>query len=127
MKIEGRIAPGKQLGRTIGFPTANLESAEACAPEHYGVYAAWFRLEGRRLPCMVNIGRHPTLPGGPPTVEAHIFGFSEDIYGMQAAVELVAFLREEQKFPSVAALQKQLELDKIRATEILEHASSRIN
>lgn len=120
MRIEGKIAPGKQLGRTIGFPTANLQSCEALAPERYGVYAAWFCLEGRRLPCMVNIGCHPTLPGGPPTIEAHIFNFSENIYGMAAAVELVAFLREEQRFPSVAALQQQLELDKARSAAILK-------
>ena len=119
MRIEGKIASGKQLGRTIGIPTANLQAAEAFAPEHYGVYAAWFLLDGQRLPCMVNIGRHPTLPDGAPTIEAHIFDFSADIYGRQAAVELVCFLREEQKFPSVEALREQLKRDKLRSLEIL--------
>ena len=120
MRIDGVVAPGKRLGRTIGFPTANLQPAQACAPEHYGVYAAWFILDGARLPCMVNIGRHPTLPEGAPTIEAHIFDFSEDIYGRQAAVELVSFLREEQHFPSVDALRRQLEQDRLRALELLK-------
>lgn len=119
MRIEGVIAPGKQLGRTIGFPTANLQAAEAFAPEHYGVYAAWFILDEQRLPCMVNIGRHPTLPDGAPTIEAHIFDFSGDIYGRHAAIELAAFLRPEQKFPSVEALREQLGRDKIRSLELL--------
>ena len=60
---------------------------------------------------MVNIGHHPTLPGGGETVEAHIFGFSEDIYGREAVLETVAFLRSEVKFPSPEALRRQLERD----------------
>lgn len=120
MRIEGLVAPGKRLGRTIGFPTANLQAAEAFVPKNYGVYAAWFLLNGQRLPCMVNIGRHPTLPDGPPTIEAHIFDFSDDIYGMPAAVELSAFLRAERKFSSVEALREQLQRDRVHALEKLK-------
>ena len=119
MRIEGRIAQGKQLGRTIGFPTANLQPAGAVNLQLKGVYAAWFELEGERLPCMVNIGHHPTLPEGAPTIEAHIFDYSGDLYGKRAAVELVTLLRPEQKFPSVEALRLQLERDKVRSMEIL--------
>ncbi len=83
MKIEGIIVQGKQLGRTIGFPTANLRADRREGEGPNGVYAAWFYVDGHKLPCMVNIGHHPTLPGGGETVEAHIFDFSEDIYGKE--------------------------------------------
>lgn len=119
MRIEGVIAQGKQLGRTIGFPTANLQPAGKVNLQLKGAYAAWFEADGERLPCMVNIGHHPTLPEGAPTIEAHIFDYSGDLYGKRAAVELVALLRPEQKFPSVEELRLQLERDKIRSLEIL--------
>ena len=123
MRIEGRIAQGKQLGRTIGFPTANLQSAGGLDLQLRGVYAAWFEVDGERLPCMVNIGHHPTLPEGAPTIEAHIFDYSGDLYGKNAAVELVSLLRPEQKFPSVEQLRLQLERDKARSLEILKKAT----
>lgn len=123
MRIEGVIAQGKQLGRTIGFPTANLQSAGGLDLQLRGVYAAWFEVDGERLPCMVNIGHHPTLPEGAPTIEAHIFDYSGDLYGKNAAVELVSLLRPEQKFPSVEQLRLQLERDKARSLEILKKAT----
>ena len=123
MRIEGVIAQGKQLGRTIGFPTANLQSAGGLDLQLRGVYAAWFEVDGERLPCMVNIGHHPTLPEGAPTIEAHIFDYSGDLYGKNAAVELVRLLRPEQKFPSVEQLRLQLERDKARSLEILKKAT----
>ena len=123
MRIEGVIAQGKQLGRTIGFPTANLQSTGGLDLQLRGVYAAWFEVDGERLPCMVNIGHHPTLPEGAPTIEAHIFDYSGDLYGKNAAVELVSLLRPEQKFPSVEQLRLQLERDKARSLEILKKAT----
>lgn len=123
MRIEGVIAQGKQLGRTIGFPTANLQSAGGLDLQLRGVYAAWFEVDGERLPCMVNIGHHPTLPEGAPTIEAHIFDYFGDLYGKNAAVELVSLLRPEQKFPSVEQLRLQLERDKARSLEILKKAT----
>jgi len=123
VRIEGVIAQGKQLGRTIGFPTANLQSAGGLDLQLRGVYAAWFEVDGERLPCMVNIGHHPTLPEGAPTIEAHIFDYSGDLYGKNAAVELVSLLRPEQKFPSVEQLRLQLERDKARSLEILKKAT----
>ena len=119
MRIEGIVVHGKQLGRTLGFPTANLQAENAGSEGENGVYAAWFYVDGEKLPCMVNIGHHPTLPGGGRSVEAHIFDFSGDIYGKSAAVETAAFLRGEVKFSSPEALRRQLEVDKVRALEIL--------
>ena len=119
MKIEGYVVRGRQLGRTLGFPTANVqpERIEGMGPD--GVYAAWFSVNGQRLPCMLNIGSHPTLPGGGRSVEAHIFGYEGDLYGCRAGVETVAFLRGEVKFASAEALKAQLKKDAARSLELL--------
>ena len=119
MTIRGRIVKGKQLGRTIGFPTANI-LPERAPDISNGVYAAWLSVDGERHPCMVNIGHHPTLPEGAPTIEAHIFRFDGDIYGRAVELEIAAFLRSEVKFPSVEALRAQLERDKAASLEILK-------
>ena len=120
MKIEGRVVRGRQLGRTLGFPTANVqpEHIEGAGPD--GVYAAWFFLNELRLPCMLNIGSHPTLPGGGRSVEAHIFGYDGDLYGCRVRVETVAFLRGEVKFSSPEALREQLTRDAARSLALLK-------
>lgn len=120
VKIEGIVVRGRQLGRTLGFPTANLkpERIEGDGPD--GVYAAWFELDGARHPCMLNIGSHPTLPGGGRSVEAHIFHFHEDIYGRRAAVETASYLRGEVKFASAEELRAQLTRDAARSLKLLE-------
>lgn len=119
MTINGTVARGKQLGRTIGFPTANVEARAQTGDGADGVYAAYLFLEGKKYRCMVNIGCHPTLPEGGRTVEAHIFDFEGDIYGKAVRVETVAYLRPERKFASVEDLQRQLAQDRARAREIL--------
>ena len=117
--IEGIVVQGKQLGRTIGFPTANIrpERWEGKGPN--GVYAAWCTVDGARHPGMLNIGLHPTVPEGAPTVEINLFGFHDDIYGMRAVVETVAYLRSEVRFGSVDELRAQLEFDRTRSMELL--------
>lgn len=119
MRIEGKIVAGKQLGRRIQFPTANLRPHQRWRFDETGVWAAWFELDGERMACMVNIGRHPTVPDGPATIEAHIFDYEGDLYGREAAIETVAFLRGEVKFASVDALRRQLEEDARHARHIL--------
>ena len=119
MRMTGVIIHGKHLGRTIGYPTANLlpdDPAPVLGPN--GVYAARIRIEGypEPLPCMLNQGRHPTVPEGPATIEAHILGFHDDIYGLRAEVEYLQFLRPEVRFPSLDALKAQLARDR-EATE----------
>lgn len=111
MKITGIVVHGKQLGRTLGFPTANIQTEHRQGDGADGVYAAWFHMDDKTLPCMVNIGRHPTLPEGGRTVEAHVFHFSGDLYGRRVCVETVAYLRGETKFSSPQALRRQLARD----------------
>ncbi len=119
MIIEGAVVKGKQLGRTIGFPTANIDaqSREGEGPD--GVYAALIDVDGVRYGCMVNIGHHPTLPEGGKTVEAHIFDFAGDAYGKHVRLETVGFIRPEQKFASVDELKQQLDKDKKTSLSIL--------
>lgn len=119
MRIEGVVVHGKQLGRTIGFPTANVEIRCQTGNGPDGVYAAFLEVNETRYYSMVNIGHHPTLPGGGKTVEAYIFDFSGDIYGKPVCIETVAYIRPEQAFPSVEALRLQLEKDKITTYELL--------
>lgn len=112
--ITGSVAHGFQEGRRIGFPTANIvpESAEKLVPGN-GVYATRVSVEGGEwMPAMLNIGTNPTFQRQQTTIEAHIIGFEGDIYGRKVRVEFSRKLRDEQRFESVEALQKQLEADK---------------
>lgn len=112
--ITGSVAHGFQEGRRIGFPTANIvpESAEKLVPGN-GVYATRVSVEGGEwMPAMLNIGTNPTFQRQQTAIEAHIIGFEGDIYGRKVRVEFGRKLRDEQRFESVEALQKQLEADK---------------
>lgn len=120
MRIEGIVVHGKHIGRTIGFPTANIQVEQQLGGGPDGVYAAFLEVNGVRHSCMVNIGHHPTLPEGGKTVEAHLLDHACDLYGERVALETAAFIRPEQRFASVEALRMQLEQDKITARTLLE-------
>lgn len=113
--IEGIVVHGKELGRKIGFPTANIEPVDpSILVPGNGVYAARVALaDGSVWPGMLNIGHRPTVDGdnAPRSIEVHIIGFDGDIYGTRVAVEFVAFLRHERAFPSLEALKEQLSAD----------------
>ena len=114
----GLVVRGKQLGRTLGFPTANLR-ADAPVRLKRGVYAAVATARGADYPAIMNIGLHPTLPEGEPTIEVHLMDFSGDLYGERLCVRPVSYLRGEQKFDSVQALVRQLEKDRETARKII--------
>lgn len=116
--FEGVVAEGNKLGRTIGFPTANLEVAdpEKLIPGN-GVYAV--RVLPGALPGMMNIGVRPTIGGTRRVIEVHLLNFAGDLYGLSLRVELISFLRAEQKFGNLALLQEQLNADKIAAAAAL--------
>lgn len=114
----GRVVRGKQLGRTLGFPTANLDAQSTDLAR--GVYAVRVRLEnGEEKMGMMNVGRHPTLPDGPATVEINLLDFEGDLYGQTLYVEPEAFLRGEVRFESLDALRAQLHRDRESVRAIL--------
>jgi len=110
--ILGTVVPGDHLGRTIGFPTANLSAHNEQFPPN-GVYAVEALYEGRTLPGVVNIGVRPTIAtaSGERVLELHLFDFSADIYGSDVEVIFRRFLRPEQKFAGLDALKAQIVRD----------------
>ncbi len=111
--LSGKVVKGNQLGRTIGFPTANIQISEnyKLIPKN-GVYIVSAIMKNQTVFGMMNIGIKPTLSDNIPTIEVHLFDFSEDIYGQKVQVNVIERLREEQKFESLEALKSQLEIDK---------------
>lgn len=112
--FSGTVVPGKKLGRTMGFPTANIERDGGGELPPNGVYFAIVYLEGVYRPyfSVLNQGRHPTFPEGAPTVEAHLLDFHGDLYGRRVRVEYLRFLRPERKFASMEELREQIARDK---------------
>lgn len=121
-EIRGEVIGGDQRGRTIGFPTANIPVNKRTAWPADGVYAGWAVLEdGERHGCAINIGKRPTFHqhAEHSLLEAHLLNFSGDLYGQDLRIEFVEFLRSEQRFDGIDALQAQLETDIANANEIL--------
>jgi riboflavin kinase/FMN adenylyltransferase len=109
--LQGTVVKGYQRGRTIGVPTANLDSADQLVPED-GVYAARCTVAGRRYATALSIGTMPTFGAGlKRQVEAHLIGFDGDLYGQVLGVELIDWLRGQKKFAGVEALKAQLRRD----------------
>ena len=124
MKIAGIIVHGKQLGRTLGYPTANLrpDHPDKLIPAN-GVYAVRVETEGRTYGGMLNIGRRPTLDNGDDrSIEVHIFDFDRDIYHEPLRLSFIRRIREERKFDSVDQLTEQLHRD-ATAIRTLLHAT----
>lgn len=120
--LEGTIVEGQQIGRTIGFPTANLRVENGYITPGGGVYAAKASLaDGSEFPAMVNIGRRPTVdtPNAPTTIEAHILDFSGNLYGQPLTLDFAARLRNEKRFSSLAELQSAIAADAAAARKVL--------
>ena len=120
-QLKGRIVSGYKVGRTIGFPTANIE-----VDSHYkllpkvGVYAVWVELLGKRYKGMLYIGKRPTLQNGDNlTIEVNILGFSGNAYNDEITVSFVYAVREGKTFESVEALREQLERDRQTVDKLL--------
>jgi riboflavin kinase/FMN adenylyltransferase len=118
--IEGPVQRGRQLGRKLGFPTANVDLADYVTPR-FGVYATRTRLpDGREVPGVANIGVNPTVEGVTrPLLEVWLFDFDEDLYDQVIETDLVRFLRPEEKFPSLEAMTEQVMADAKAARALL--------
>jgi riboflavin kinase/FMN adenylyltransferase len=117
--ISGFVVQGDQRGRTIGFPTANVDPwAEQVIPAN-GVYACYVILNGERFSAVTNVGQRPTFNGAGIRIESHLLDFNRDIYGEMLTVEFVARLRGEQKFSGIDALIAQIRTDAEQGRAIL--------
>ncbi|HLZ75336.1 bifunctional riboflavin kinase/FAD synthetase [Phenylobacterium sp.] len=118
--IEGAVQRGRQLGRKLGFPTANVALADYVIPK-FGVYATRTRLpDGRDIPGVANIGINPTIEGTrAPLLEVWLFDFDEDIYDQVIETDLISFLRPELKFDGLETMTAQVMKDAKQARDLL--------
>jgi riboflavin kinase/FMN adenylyltransferase len=112
-RITGKVVGGKRMGRKLGFPTANIALVRDDALPPDGVYAGRIFIPGEAgaRVCVLNQGKHPTLPEGGSTIEVYILDFDRDIYGETVTVEYLRFLRPERRFEHVDALKAQIRAD----------------
>ncbi|ELY2010235.1 bifunctional riboflavin kinase/FAD synthetase [Flavobacterium psychrophilum] len=110
----GNVIRGQQLGRTIGFPTANIsiENTQKIIPKN-GVYIVEGSWQGKSHQGMMNIGTKPTVDGKNTTIEVHFFNLNEDLYNLEITISVCEFIRAEVKFNSIEELKRQLQQDKI--------------
>ncbi len=120
-RLQGLVSYGDQRGRTIGFPTANLNYAHEKVVPASGIYACWANVRGERHQAAVNIGTNPTFTPDKQTlsVEAYLLDFSEDIYDETVTLEFIQRLRNELKYNSVEALIEQIKKDVEQTRQIL--------
>lgn len=117
--LAGEVVHGAQRGRCIGFPTANVSVPDDRVAPANGVYATWAHLGEQRYASVTNIGVRPSFDHGQRSVETHLLGFSQDIYGCDLLIEFVARLRAERRFADVQDLVAQIGRDAAQTQEIL--------
>ena len=120
--LNGTVVNGKKLGGTIGYPTANIDIKETykLIPKT-GVYVVKSTIEGKTVFGMMNIGNRPTVNGIHQTIEVHFFDFNQDLYHQNLTIELIYFLRDEQKFDGIDSLVHQLKKDEETARDYLKN------
>ena len=118
--LTGTVVHGQKLGRTLGIPTANLHLPAGLAIPKFGVYACCILIDGIRYPAVTNIGTRPTVAGEGITVEPWILDYSGDLYGREITIEFFKFLRPEQKFPSLEALQQEIHRNAQETRELIQ-------
>ena len=124
--LSGTVVKGKQLGRTIGFPTANisLEEDYKLVPQN-GVYVVQAEIDGKTIYGMMNIGFNPTVQGKQKTIEVHFFDFEADIYNRKIQVAILQRIRSEKKFESIELLTKQLDEDRSFSRNYLQNLENK--
>ena len=118
--LTGEVVAGRQLGRTLGIPTANLHIPEGVVVPRHGVYACKAFVEGKEYLAVTNIGSRPTVGGHRVTVEPWLLDFDGDLYGKTLMLEFYEFLRPEQKFDSLEALQAEIRKNALQTRKIFE-------
>ncbi len=118
--LSGQVVKGQQIGRSIGFPTANIHVVDnyKLLPRD-GAYAVYAEVRNIRYKAILNIGDRPTVDGKKKTIEAHLIDFDGDVYGQELFIHFQEFLREEERFENLDALKNQLVIDRERAIFIL--------
>ena len=111
--IEAEVIRGQQLGREMGFPTANMDIAERTDIEN-GVYRSYVEVDGSEYLAMSNVGVRPSVDGKTRLLETHLFGYSGNLYGRRLRVRLAEKIRDERKFASIDELKSQLAADRRR-------------
>lgn len=119
--LAGEVVHGDKLGRTLGYPTANIPLGRQQQPRH-GIYAISATIDGRQVSGVANIGIRPTVRETPPQLEAFFFDYVGDLYGRRLVVRLHAFIRPERRFPTIAAMVEQIAHDVADARRLLDAA-----
>lgn len=117
--VKGIVTKGKQIGRTLGFPTINIIPGKIKVLPPNGAYVMKIYLLGQEYYGIANVGYNPTVNGDVRKIETHIFNFSKDVYGKDAVVEFLEYIRPETKFNSLEELASQLKKDKEFALEYI--------
>ena len=107
-RLTGTVRHGKKLGRTLGFPTANMAFPGSLAKPRFGVYACRARLPQGDFPAVTNLGLRPTVDGESVSVESWLLDFDGELYGRELTLEFHAFIRPEQKFESLDAMREEI-------------------
>ncbi|MBA3450539.1 MAG: bifunctional riboflavin kinase/FAD synthetase [Chloroflexia bacterium] len=120
-RVSGEVVHGQHLGRSIGFPTANVVPPPALAPLADGIYAAWAWLpdDTAPRPAVAYVGSRPTVDDGARMVETHLLDFEGDLYGQTLATDLLERIRPDARFDSLEELVAQMEIDKAHARDVL--------
>lgn len=120
--ISGKVVEGKKIGRTIGFPTANIQINEnyKLLPKN-GVYVVSSEIDNVLYFGMMNIGKNPTIGENDQSIEVHFFNLNEDIYNKNLQILILEHIREEQKFNSLSELQAQLDKDKLFSLNYIQN------
>ncbi len=120
--LSGFVVEGNKIGRTLGYPTANLAYADASQVQPaQGVYTAMVYVDGSWHEGMANIGIRPTIDAEKVTIEVHLFNFNKDIYGKKINIAFLSRIRDEMRFNSLSELKIQLDKDALTAKELLRN------
>ena len=119
-RLTGTVRHGKQLGRKLGFPTANMAFPNSLARPRFGVYACIARLQEGDFPAVTNLGLRPTVDGQSVTVESWLLDYEGELYGRELTLDFHSFLRPERKFETLDAMRDEIFRNAQQARDVLQ-------